>query len=107
MAQFKVGDKVRLVRRRAPDDTQHGSRVVIIGGRPTGTIIRMLPDWPQYGDCIVALDHHQNPAPYGGYAARFYQLEPLTDPRADEFIADMKRFAYLADQERNPIKVQS
>ena len=93
MARFKVGDRVRI---RCQASRYNGM---------TGTIWNIDPGSRNWADCADACDGDTaNCVDVDGYGRNHwngrdliaftdYQLAPLTDPGADEFIQNMERFA--------------
>lgn len=94
MATFKVGQRVK-VRENAPPDVLDEFR-----GRP-GTFVGYcgsdVPLFFPLHDCRVRFDGEKHDR--SGMACT---LVPLTDPRAEEFIADMERFAHIAQKSKVP-----
>ena len=79
MAKFHIGQRVRVVAKRLPQDRKSDSPRLLALGRE-GTIVRIgIPGYPDYGDCIVCMDGYVHADQWGGLAAFFYQLAPLTD----------------------------
>jgi hypothetical protein len=97
MATFKVGQRVRVRRDAAPapNTTARDYEIANKNGPAGGKegVIVSIPASGATAECSVLLDDYP-PSPYldGSYAAMFYQLEPLTDPKADEFIEQVKRW---------------
>jgi len=81
MAIFKVGDKARIVNAYPAHAKWNGAEVTIIG------LPGCDPDWPgQY-----QIDGPMVRGPWNHWFAGPEQLAPLTDPKADEFIENIKR----------------
>jgi hypothetical protein len=96
MATFKVGQRVKLI---STKPTSSASDCVGKAGVITaipGEAIVFETGLPH--DCDVAIDGERT------ISAMFFRLVPLTDPRADEFIADMERFSKVAAK-TEPMKV--
>lgn len=91
MAQFKVGQRVRLIR------VDNARNAHLLGREAT---ITAIPAQAANQPCAVLVDGYDARSEgflYPDLGARFDQLAPL-DPRCSEFLADMERFAHLADK---------
>lgn len=97
MATFKVGQRVRIIGASKYNLPYVGKEATIYG-------IGNGYEWadgcgdPREPGWLLDVDgvgkRHIRPA--GLIAALTRDLAPLTDPRCDEFIADMERYAHLA-----------
>lgn len=91
MTIWKVGDRAR-VRKGA------GGMRFLADDRPdprglTCTIVA-IPSLDERQDCAVEVDGDYPPEPvWGSYGCWFDDLEPLIDPKADEFIERIKKIA--------------
>lgn len=83
MATFKVGQRVRIV---ANHPLYKGPSSV--GMQATITAIPGIGGYV----CMVLVDGRSEPRPSDSWD----YFAPITDPRADEFIADMNRFAHIS-----------
>lgn len=82
MATLKVGMRVRIV-----GVDRHDSNAVRTLGH-TGTITHAFRHGYQWA---VEVDDVPAPGEYAFWAYHTHQLAPLTDPRAEEFIAKLKK----------------
>jgi hypothetical protein len=89
MATFKVGDRVRIVNPLAGYEHFRGEE---------GVIERQsrYPGWNWEVRCDRALVGKFGRSPLSLWSFRDFEIAPLTHPRADEFVADMERFALVS-----------
>lgn len=105
MATYKVGQRVKFVAGLKPEHQGPGYEVAhdgLIGD--VGTVYdvassRLPPD----AACAVLFDGSRSKHLSGAFAVRAYQIVPLTDPKADEFIERIKKIA----REPAPVPVKT
>jgi hypothetical protein len=88
MATFKVGQRVKVVP-HAEARPEYVNKEGTFGGYDVSSVLGLFMGH----DCYVYFDGK----PEKIYGPSF-GLAPLTDPRAEEFIGDMNRFASIAKQ---------
>ena len=96
MANFKVGDRVKWV-----TNSPHWVNPVPVG--TTGAIVLQHP-LALPSEVTVLCDE---PLPDGGGPLRYalpWELVPLTDPRASQFVEDMERFARVVNVPLVPVQ---
>ena len=91
MSTFKVGQRVKNISDEShlPDGLHDGAVDIPVDSEGT---VEEIVDW--YGVAIVCVRFDRHPIEALDCAPT--ELTPLTDPRADEFIADMERFSIAA-----------
>jgi hypothetical protein len=96
MAAFKVGDRVRIIANESGD--HRGDMVIGCEG-----VITRPAAWVKWslvwlvrvpGVCVGEHDPECDRDEWGCFES---ELAPLTDPRAQEFIEDMERFAIVTE----------
>lgn len=91
MATFKPNDRARIVNSKAP---YNGKECTILSPCRTEPALFELVTGHE-----ICIDGIGRVGPTGlPWFAGLDQLVPLTDPRADEFVADLERFAIAADK---------
>lgn len=88
MATFKVGQRVKSIYQGANCTVRFGAEGVVEG---LGGIV-----WPS--GYMVRFDRDSDVTSTNPCNCREDTLAPLTDPRAEEFIADMERYAHIAKE---------
>lgn len=92
MATFKVGQRVKYVSARCREGRLWCARKLV---GLTGTIVRSNGDDPEEWEWVVELDRPMHVAyqqiPDNQMYADSCMLAPLTDPKAEEFIASLEK----------------
>ena len=88
MATFKVGQRVKKVEDVHPLDVRGPRASVYVPNGAVGTVTATSAD---FGDYLVRYDRYPSSHSSGTFAALSYQLAPLTDPRAEQFIESLKK----------------
>ena len=87
MSQFKVGQRVKKIRHRSPDEPfyRRGAKPTPIGSE--GVVMGFDRD----GEVLVRYDNLPSPSQSRCWAAIPSMLTPLTDPQADAFMERLKK----------------
>lgn len=86
MATFRVGQRVRITQ-ESPDSNAPARCC----GK-TAVIVSIPSELIQGRDCDILIDDFPRSwVESGAYQAGFWQLSPLTDPKADAFIESIKK----------------